>query len=354
MAVKKWFPWGVGILLAAIVVWGWNQYRSGGLPDYIASGNGRIEATEIDIATKSGGRLQEVMVREGEFVEAGQLLARVDTQSLQASLLEAQAQVQQAMHAEMAAQAMVSQRESEKAAAQAQVALRQTELTSARNRYERSKALAKKGSISTQQLEDHQAAMEGAEAALNAAKAQVASVDAAIAAARAQVVQAQSLVKAAEATVARLQVEIDDADLKAPRAGRVQYRVAEPGEVLGGGGRVLNMIDISDVYMTFYLPTEAAGRVALGTDVRLVLDAAPNVVIPAKISFVASEAQFTPKTVETENERLKLMFRVKASIDPELLKKYAQQVKTGLPGMAYVRLDDSKEWPPALQMKQVQ
>src|SRR5690554_8077825 len=83
--------------------------------------------------------------------------------------------------------------------------------------------------------------MEGAEAALNAAKAQVASVDAAIAAARAQVVQAQSLIKAAEATVARLQVEIEDADLKAPRAGRVQYRVAEPGEVLGAGGRVLNM-----------------------------------------------------------------------------------------------------------------
>src|SRR5690606_1529225 len=89
-------------------------------------------------------------------------------------------------------------------------------------------------------------------------------------------------------------------------------------------------------------------------DVRLVLDAAPDVVIPAKISFVASTAQFTPKTVETENERLKLMFRVKASIDPQLLKKYAQQVKTGLPGMAYVRLDDSREWPHELQMKQVQ
>lgn len=354
MPGKKWLPWVLVIGLAAVVLGVWSQYRPGGLPDYIASGNGRIEATEIDIATKSGGRLLEVMVREGEFVEAGQVLARVDTQSLRASLLEAQAQVQQAQHAELAAQAMVSQRESEKAAALAVVAQRQTELRSAQNRYKRSQTLAQRGSISTQQLEDDQAAMEGAEAALNAAKAQVASVDAAIAAARAQVVQAQSLIKAAEATVARLQVEIEDADLKAPRAGRVQYRVAEPGEVLGAGGRVLNMIDISDVYMTFYLPTAAAGRVALGTDVRLVLDAAPDVVIPAKISFVASTAQFTPKTVETENERLKLMFRVKASIDPQLLKKYAQQVKTGLPGMAYVRLDDSKEWPPELQMKQVQ
>ncbi|WP_206668525.1 HlyD family secretion protein [Pseudomonas saliphila] len=354
MSVKRWLPWVAVVIVAALAIWAWNQYRPSGLPANIASGNGRIEATEIDIATKSGGRLLEVLVREGEFVDAGEMLAQVDTQSLQASLREAQAQVQQAEHAKSAAEAMVLQRESEKAAARAVVAQRQTELSSARNRYKRSQTLASRGSISVQQLEDYQAAVEGSAAALNAAKAQESSMDAAIAAARAQVVQAQSLIAAAEATVARLQVEIDDADLRAPRAGRVQYRVAEPGEVLGAGGRVLNMIDVSDVYMTFYLPTAAAGRVALGTEVRLVLDAAPDVVIPAKISFVASQAQFTPKTVETQSERLKLMFRVKASIDPELLRKYAQQVKTGLPGMAYVRLDESEEWPPMLQMRQVQ
>lgn len=354
MSAKKWLPWILVALLAIAATWAWNQYRPGELPDYVVSGNGRIEATEIDIATRSGGRLLEVMVREGDFVDAGQLLARVDTESLQASLAEAQAQVQQARHSEMAAEALVSQRESEKAAGLSVVAQRQTELNSARNRLKRSQALADRGSISTQQLEDDQAAVAGATAALNAAKAQVSSMDAAIAAAKAQVVQAQSLIRATEATVERLQVEIDDADLKAPRAGRVQYRVAEPGEVLAPGGRVLNMIDISEVFMTFYLPTTAVGRVALGTEVRLVLDAAQDVIVPARISFVASEAQFTPKTVETQSERLKLMFRVKASIDPALLKKYARQVKTGLPGMAYLRLDESRDWPAELQMPQVQ
>ncbi|MAL98037.1 MAG: glycoside hydrolase family 43 [Alteromonadaceae bacterium] len=354
MSARKWLPWIVVVAVAVAVFAAWSAFRPGGLPEHIASGNGRIEATEIDIATRSGGRLLEVMVREGEFVKAGEVLARVDTQSLQASLLEAEAQVQQAQHAELAAEALVSQRESEKAAAQAVVAQRQTELKSARNRYQRSQTLAQRGSLSTQQLEDHQALMEGAEAALNAAQAEVAAMDSAIAAARAQVVQAQSLIRAAQATAARLQVEIDDADLKAPRDGRIQYRVAQPGEVLAPGGRVLNMIDISEVYMTFYLPTTAAGRVALGTEVRLVLDAAPDMVVPAKISFVASQAQFTPKTVETESERLKLMFRVRASIDPDLLRKYAEQVKTGLPGMSYVRTDDDQEWPPELQMQLVQ
>ncbi|HDW3814480.1 TPA: HlyD family efflux transporter periplasmic adaptor subunit, partial [Klebsiella pneumoniae] len=139
--------------------------------------------------------------------------------------------------------------------------------------------------------------------------------------------------------------------LKAPRDGRIQYRVAEPGEVLAAGGRVLNMVDLADVYMTFFLPTEQAGLLALGSEARLVLDAAPDLVIPANISFVASVAQFTPKTVETSDERLKLMFRVKARIPPELLAQHLEYVKTGLPGMAYVRLDKQQPWPEALAVR---
>ena len=157
--------------------------------------------------------------------------------------------------------------------------------------------------------------------------------------------------EAAQASVTRLQVDIDDSQLKAPRDARVQLRVAEPGEVLGAGGRVLNLIDLTDVYMTFFLPETAAGRVALGSEVRIVLDAAPEYVIPAQVSFVASAAQFTPKTVETASERQKLMFRVRAQVAPELLAGYLEQVKTGLPGVAWVRLDDSLPWPPELQIR---
>ena len=112
--------------------------------------------------------------------------------------------------------------------------------------------------------------------------------------------------------------------------------------MLGAGGKVLNIVDLSDVYMTFFLPTAAAGRVAIGSEVHLVLDAAPQYVVPARVTFVADVAQFTPKTVETAEERQKLMFRIKAKIPPDLLKKYIRQVKTGLPGMAYVRLDPER------------
>ncbi|HLD68041.1 MAG TPA: HlyD family efflux transporter periplasmic adaptor subunit, partial [Pseudomonas sp.] len=124
----------------------------------------------------------------------------------------------------------------------------------------------------------------------------------------------------------------------------------QPGEVLGAGGKLLNLVDLTDVYMTFFLPERQAGRVALGAEVRLVIDAAPQYVIPAKVSFVASVAQFTPKAVETASEREKLMFRVKARIEPELLKKHLERVKTGLPGMAYLKLDPEAQWPTQLQL----
>ena len=131
----------------------------------------------------------------------------------------------------------------------------------------------------------------------------------------------------------------------------MQYRVAQPGEVLAGGGKVLNLVDLGDVYMTFFVPEAAAGKLALGSEVHLILDAAPQYVIPAKVSFVASTAQFTPKTVETASERQKLMFRVKAQIGRELLQKNLTQIKTGLPGIAWLKIDGNAQWPAELAVK---
>ncbi len=101
--------------------------------------------------------------------------------------------------------------------------------------------------------------------------------------------------EAAQATERRIVADIDDSELKAPRDGRVQYRVAEPGEVLSAGGRVLNMVDLSDVYMTFFLPTEQAGLLKIGGEARLVLDAAPDLRIPATISLSPAWRSSRPK-----------------------------------------------------------
>lgn len=350
---KGWWRWliwsGAIIIIVALLAWQFLRDRGNGRD--IVSANGRIEATEIDVAAKYAGRIKAILVNEGDFVTAGQVVAQMDTEVLQAQLRQAEAQVRQAQTAIATARSKLTQRQSEKAAAEAVVVQRQAELDAARKRSARSSALAAINAVSHQEADDDRARVQGYEAAISAARAQVAAAEAAIATARSEVLETQSSFEANKATVERIKADIDDGDLRAPRDGRVQYRVAQPLEVVGAGGRVLNMVDLNDVYMTFFLPTAAAGRVSLGSEVRLVMDAAPEYVIPARVSFVADVAQFTPKTVETASEREKLMFRLKAHLSPDLLRKYIKKVKTGLPGMAYVRLNPQAQWPARLQVK---
>ncbi len=348
---NKLIPIVVVAVLALAGWYAWQWFSAGSENQAFISGNGRIEATEVDVATKLAGRVGDILVEEGAFVKSGQVLATMQVQTLEAQLREAKAQRQQAVHGVASAQAQLAMRLSDKTALIAQVRRAEAERNAAKRQLARSETLVKGGFTSTQTLDDDRARTESAEASVAAAQAQVASADSSIAAARTQIVGAQSQVEAVDATLERIQAEIDDSQLKAPRDGRVQFRVAQPGEVLGAGGRVLNMIDLSDVYMTFFLPTEAAGRLALGSEVRIVLDAVPGYVIPAKVSFIASAAQFTPKTVETASERQKLMFRVRAKIDRELLREHPEHVKTGLPGEAWVRLDPAQEWPARLALK---
>jgi len=351
-SIKKNLLLGAMVIVIALLAWGiWYKVRSTDPGDGFVSGNGRIEATEIDVATKYSGRVVDISAREGDFVKAGQVLAQMQIDVLNAQHGEARAQQQQAVAAVASAEAQVKMRESDMAASQAVLVQRESDLDNAKRRLGRSQTLSREGAASIQQLDDDLASVRNAEAALAAAKAQVAAAQSAIIAAKSQVNGTRATVTATAATVTRIEADITDSQLKAPSDGRVQYRVSQPGEVLGSGGKVLNMVDLSDVYMTFFLPETVAGKVALGSEVRILLDAAPGYVIPAQVSFVSSVAQFTPKTVETTSERQKLMFRVKARIAPELLIQHLKQVKTGLPGVAWVRLDAQASWPQSLMVK---
>jgi HlyD family secretion protein len=320
---RKWLVPAVLVALAAGGGYAWWRLKPAPLPPGIAMANGRIEATQIDVATKLAGRIKDVLVAEGDYVTMGQEIARMDTSTLEAELRQAEAQLAMARNAVATAEAVVEQRESE--------------LNLASSTLKRSEDLIARGFISTQKLDSDRTQMLTARAGLLAA--------------RSQVIQAQSSVRAAAAAVERIRAELDDTVLKAPRAGRVQYRLAEAGEVLAAGGKVVSLLDLADVYMTVFLPETTVGKVAIGADARLIVDAAPQYVIPAKVSFVAIEAQFTPKTVETASERQKLVFRVKAQIDPELLRAHRAHVKAGLPGVAYVQVDPKVKWPEALEVR---
>jgi HlyD family secretion protein len=305
---------------AAILFVVWLIFGSRGLPDGFASGNGRLEANEVYVASKYSGRVAEVLVDEGDTVSAGQVVARMDTETLQAQLRQAGA--------------LLRQSESAKEVALAQIAAAQADYTYAEQQNRRSRQLVRGGSISEQ------------EAQVDAARSLTARAD--LTGARARAVEATSNIEAAQAEVERLQSEINDAVLKSPIRGRVETRLAEPGEVLTAGGRVFSLVDLSDVYMYIFLPERIAGRIAIGSEARIVLDAAPNYPIQAAVSFVSPVAQFTPRAVETQEERHNLTFRVRLQIPRERLQQYEALVKTGIPGMGYVRFDQSARWPSEL------
>ena len=343
-------PFLIAVLVAAIGIGGFLLWRGNGadaVPEGFARGNGRIEAVEIDAAAGVAGRIEAVLVREGDLVEPGQPLVRLDTRHILATRHQAEAELRRAEIAVQNAWLLIEQRKAEERAAKAVLAQRKATEDVALRQLARSEALAESTVASQRTLEMDRSSALGATAAVASAEAAVAAAQAGVAGAEASVIGAEAAVEAVKAAIEVIDVQIEDSTLKAPRKGRIQYIVAREGEVVAAGGRVVNMIDLDEVYMTFFLQTAAAGRAGLGTEVRLLLDAAPGIVVPANISFVSDVAQFTPKTVETEAEREKLMFRVRARIAPDLLAKYLDHIKTGLPGVAWVRLDPAAPWPQA-------
>jgi HlyD family secretion protein len=378
-ALAGWAGWHYSDAPRAIVAKVVEYFWGPTLPPGFASGNGRIEATQYDIAAKHAGRIAEVLIREGDMVAKGQVLARIDTKDLEADLRQAEAQLAQTREDLRRAIATVTQRESDVRRADAAIAQRQSdilradaaivqhesELVLAKQDVDRAEPLLGPGAINRQEFDQYvtkrataeavlaqaRAAKTAAEAALVEAHAQRQVADAALATARIDIDFRQRAIDAGVARVQRIQTDIDDSQLATPIPGRVLYKVAEPGEVLPAGGKVVTVLDLSDVYMTVFLPTEKAGRLRVGAEGRIVLDARPDLVIPASVSFVAPRSQFTPKEVETRSEREKLTFRVKLQIPADLLRSHLEDVKTGLPGVGYARLDPSAPWPAYLQVK---
>lgn len=299
------------------------KLRGSRLPAGIVKSNGRLEATQVDVSSKYAGRLVEITVEEGSTVTEGQVLGRVSSPELEAQLLAAQADLQRAKDG--------------LAAAESDIVAKQSALEYAKSEFDRGVPLVASGAISKQTQDQRKRNFDSSSASVQTAKSQRD--------------QAVSSIKSAAAQVERLEATIAELKLISPRNGRVQYQLARSGEVVGAGTPVLTILDLTDVYMTLFLPAGEAGRVTVGGEARLVLDPIPQFVVPAKVSFVAADAQFTPKTVETSDERAKLMFRIKLRIDKDVLLKFYARVKTGVRGIGFVRLDDHVAWPDDLKVK---
>ena len=308
----------VAVAVAGVALYGYRRYRKNQELKHprFYSGNGRLEATEVYVSAKLAGRIERVFVREGDLVHRGDRLVQMQTDTLVAQRDSVIAQIAIC--------------EAELAMAKATAEQKQIALDGAKREYERQRTMMRSKATSQQHLDNARTAYESALANLKYALASVRS--------------AEAQIRKQKAELARIEADIRDSLLVAPYGGRIQNLLAHEGEVLAAGGRAMNLVVLTDVYMTFFLPTNIAGKLKIGAEVLLIFDAAPEYPIPARVSFVDPVAQFTPKSVETQVEREKLMFRVKASIDPVLLSQHLELVKTGLPGVAWVKLDPTAAW----------
>jgi HlyD family secretion protein len=316
------------IVLGAVAFVGWrawerHQRAQVQLPEGITAGNGRIEAIQVDIATKYAGRIGDVLAREGSMVAPDDLLAHIDSTEMRAELEKANAQLAKAAE--------------DVARAAADIVEKQSAADLSEKSFARSETLKRNKAIADQDFDESRARRDSSAAAVDVAKATLRS--------------AEKAELAAAAEVSRQTAQLAEMTLKSPVRGRVLYRLAEPGMVLPAGGKVLTLLDLSDIYMEIFLPSREAARVRVGSEARIVLDVAPEYAARATVSFVSPEAQFTPKQVETRSERDKLMFRVKLQLPAELILPYLERIKTGLRGVGYVRLDDTVPWPDFLERR---
>lgn len=322
---RRWWP----KLAAALLLLGggagggayWWLHRAPGLPAGIAFSNGRLEADEIDIATKFPGRIVQVLADEGDMVRTGQVVARMDTRDLEAQLAQAQAQTVQARQSITQNQANLVQMGSE-----ARLAAQELQ---------RARTLTAEGYETHQVLDQRQSQFNVAMGAYHETEARIAAATAGV--------------ESATHNADLIQVNISDNTLVAPKDGPIQYRLANVGEVLPAGGKVFTQLDVTYVYMDIFLPTGTAGQVRFGSDAVILLDALPHRPIPASVTFISPRNEFTPKAVETGSERDKLMFRIRVRIDPKLLRDHEAEVRSGLPGLTYIRLDPKTAWPANLQ-----
>ena len=317
----KWLLLGAAVALVAFIGFRYWKKKQTALPDGIASGNGRVEAKLVDLAAKEPLRVKELLVEEGALVTPGQVLVRLDTVTLDAQLAEAQASINAAQERLAVARASITKQKSE--------------IDLAAIEADRARKLVAEGAGSQRDLDVRTTKLETTKATLAEAEAMLKT--------------ATQGVEVARANAATIQTRIDDATLKSTVTGRVLYRLAEPGEVLAPGGKAITLVNLEDVYMEIFLPSEQAAGLKVGAEGRITVDYDSDHAAAGYVSFVSPEAQFTPKEVETRSEREKLMFRVKIQVPKELATQYVERLKTGVRGVGYVKLQPSAVWPSWLQ-----
>ncbi|WP_424411612.1 HlyD family secretion protein [Pasteurella sp. PK-2025] len=315
---------GLFLILILVIGFGvyWQQYHQPEQDAHIVQSNGRLEFARLDVASLYAGRVEQIFVQEGQYVAQDTLLATLSADSIQAQVDTAKAKVEQAQQAVKRTQAQFN--------------AQQQQLNTAQLDVDNAQQLFKDKLISSSELTKRIALRDAAFAGLNALQS---GID-----------EAESVVKQATAQLLQAQSVLNDLHIKAPKAGRIEYRLVELGAVIAPGHKIASIIDLTDASMNLFFPAPIVNQIPLNSEARILFDGL-DAVFPAQVTYIASEAQFTPKFVETQSEREKLMFKVKLQIPQDIATKYADYLKAGMTGNGFVRLHNADDWSADLQVK---
>ncbi len=314
---------------ASAVVYLLRRDGGGPAPDGTLRVSGNIEAHESVLAFRVQGRIVELPVEEGAWVEEGEVLARLDASELEGQVAhdEAALRVREAQ----LALALAGTRRQEVEAAQQTLEEAEADLEQRRLDYERVARLHEEAVVSAAERDLAATALKQADAARRRARerldqAREGTRSEEIAVARRQVDQA-----GAAAELAR--VRFGYAVLRAPRAGVVLVRQAELGEVVSAGTPVVTVGDLDHVWLRAYISETDLGRVRWGQEARLTTDTFPGKIYLGRVSFIAAQAEFTPKSIQTEKERVTLVYRIKLDADNP-----GHELKPGMPADAVIEV----------------
>ncbi|ACM20137.1 efflux pump, RND family, membrane fusion protein [Geotalea daltonii FRC-32] len=291
--------------------------------------SGTIEVVSVEASFKVPGRVKSRLVDEGETVRVGQVLALLEPEDLSHDVarLEADRSVMEASLAELEA----GSRREEIAQAQAAAARAEAEANRLEKEYQRDKALFAREVISQRQLDASGTAFETSRAAVSEAREGLALVRKGPR--REKIDQARGRLKEAQAALAQAETRLGYATLTSPISGLVLSKHAEPGELVAAGTPVVTLGDITDTWLRAYISETDLGRVKVGQAVLVKVDTYPGRSYRGKVTFISPEAEFTPKNVQTEKERVKLVYRIKITVpNPQM------ELKPGMPADAEILL----------------
>jgi HlyD family secretion protein len=303
----------VAVLLVASVAGGayaWTRYVRAQEVEPPLTFAGNVDVRDVTLSFRVAGRVEEVLKHEGDWVEEGDVIARLDATSYEAAVSQARAAVEVAK-AQLAS-AEAGFRREDIAEAYAMLSEKKAASEHAEDTFRRAEKLRESGAVAQQTVDDARATRDRGKASLRAAQAAAARVASGtrpedLAVARAQVAQAEAAVKVAEVSLA-------DAVLRAPSRGVVLTRVVEPGAVVGAGSPALVVALTDPVWIRAFTPEKELAKLAPGTQVLVYTDGRPNEPYRGQVGYVAAQAEFTPKNVETAELRTSLVYRFRVVV----------------------------------------